>query len=142
MNAYRTEALLKSYRGAGLAGLIQEADPHRLIQMLLDGGCSRMALARAAIAAHDYERKGRLISEAMTIVSHLRTVLDRSAGGEMAKRLDALYDYILRRLLQASAAGDVSILEETSMLLGQIKSAWDVIAQPANEQSRRLVAEA
>lgn len=130
MSPARTEAMLKTYRSAGLAGVVQEASPHRLIQLLLDGACGRLAVAGGAIAADDPAQKGRLIGETIGILSALRGTLDFGAGGEIATALDALYDYMIRRLLEASAHGDAATLREVDLLLREIKSAWEAIPAP------------
>ncbi len=134
----RTEAMLTTYRSAGLSGVVQEASPHRLIQLLLDGACSRLAVARGALAAHDPAQKGRLIGEAIGILSALRGTLDLRAGGEIAAALDALYDYMIRRLLEASAHGETEPLVEADSLLREIKSAWEAI--PADRRSGAALA--
>ena len=54
--------------------------------------------------------------------------LDHEAGGAIARNLDALYDYLGRRLLQANVRDDVEAIDEALALLRQIKSAWDGIA--------------
>jgi flagellin-specific chaperone FliS len=38
-----------------------------------------------------------------------------------------------RRLLEANANNDVAYLDEVSHLVGEIKGAWDVVAQPVRE---------
>lgn len=127
MSPPRTEAMLRMYRSAGIGGVVQEASPHRLIHMLLDGAISRLAVAGGAITAGDLPQKGRLIGDAMNIIGTLRGSLDFGAGGEIASALDSLYEYILRRLLEASAQNDAKIIAEVTGLLGEIKSAWDAI---------------
>ena len=46
----------------------------------------------------------------------------------MSENFDALYTYMMRRLLEANLRDDVAILDEVSGLLGELKEAWDAIA--------------
>lgn len=105
-----------------------DASPHRFIQMLFEGALERIAQAKGAIAAQMYEVKGERLNKAIDIVAGLRGCLNDAEGGELAANLDALYDYIIRRLFEANANSDIEILDQVSVLLGDIKQAWDGIA--------------
>ncbi len=73
--------------------------------------------------------KGASISKAIDIISNgLKASLDHDKGGEIAARLEALYDYMVTRLLQANLKNDLKALEEVSGLLEEIHSAWREIA--------------
>lgn len=119
---------MRHYVDTRSAAIADDADPHRLIGMLYDGALEHLAAARADIARREVVAKLRHVSRAMAIVEHLRLVLDHEAGGELAARLDALYDYLLRRIAQANASNDADALCEVSNLLITIKSGWDQIA--------------
>ena len=81
--------------------------------------------------------KGRAISQAIAIIdSGLRASLDKTAGGEIAVSLDALYEYMSNRLLIANLNNDPAILEEVSNLLSQLREAWEAIGSPASNCNR------
>ncbi|WP_457673232.1 flagellar export chaperone FliS [Thiolapillus sp.] len=116
------------------------ADSHRLVLMLLNGALSNIAVARGSIERGDIPAKGEAIGHAISIVNGLRGSLDLEVGGELAENLDSLYDYMVRRLLDANLHGDTSILEEVSGLLHEIKEGWmaippEVRANPAAANS-------
>lgn len=119
---------LQQYRQIGAQSVVTAADPHRLIQMLLEGALEKITVARGAIARNDIMRKGVNIGEAIGIVSGLQASLNRERGAEIAGNLDRLYDYIMGRLLEANLRNDAAILEETSRLLGEIKQGWEAIS--------------
>lgn len=121
-------AAMRQYQQVGVKAQVTEADPHRLIQMLMQGGLDRIAQARGAMEREAYGEKGVLIGKAINIIGGLRDVLDKEAGGELATNLERLYEYMTMRLFEASRHNDVNKLDEVAKLLGEIKSGWDGIA--------------
>lgn len=121
-------AAMRQYQQVGVKAQVSEADPHRLIQMLMQGGLDRIAQARGAMEREAYAEKGVLIGKAINIIGGLRDVLDKEAGGELATNLERLYEYMTMRLFEASRHNDVSKLDEVAKLLGEVKSGWDGIA--------------
>jgi flagellar protein FliS len=65
----------------------------------------------------------------MSIVNGLRSSLDLESGGAIAANLDSLYEYVLRRLIDASAQNDAQPLIEVTDLLLEVKSAWDAMPE-------------
>lgn len=130
----------EQYRKVGVTSSVADADPHKLVAMLLGGACERIRQAEACMSQGDQARKGKAIGEACAIVGHLNGTLDHEAGGELAGNLSALYDYIARRLTEANLHNDPSALHETLRLLGEIESAWNAIPagqrQPAGSGAR------
>jgi len=100
------------------------ANPHRLVQMLMEGALDKVATAKGCIERNDLEGKSRQITWAMSIINGLRTSLDMESGGAIAVNLDDLYEYMIRRLVDASAENDPAILSEVIDLMLEIKGAW------------------
>lgn len=125
---------ISAYQSVGSGSAIGEASPERLVQMLLDGALERIATAKGHIQRGKTGPKGEQIGKAISIVEGLRVSLDPGAG-EISANLSDLYTYIGSRLLAASAADDISILDEVADLLREIKSAWDVVAAQAAQQA-------
>ena len=121
-------AAMRQYQQVGVKAQVTEADPHRLIQMLMQGGLDRIAQARGAMLREAYADKVVLIGKAINIIGGLRDVLDKNVGGELADNLERLYDYMTMRLFEASRHNDVARLDEVATLLGEIKGAWDEIS--------------
>lgn len=135
MSNYNSQEALKQYRQLGLETQINNASPHRLIQLLMGGALERLTGAKAAMERGDSATKGVLIGKAMGIISGLRSSLDMSVeGSELPERLDNLYDYMGRRLLEGSTFNKVEIIAEVIDLLNTIKSGWDAI-EPQVQQS-------
>lgn len=125
-----SHAALQQYRSTSNYGGAAEASPHKLVEMLYAGAIERLATARGAVQRGDTAVKLRMLSSVLAIVEHLRLSLDREAGGAIAGSLEALYDYMGRRLLHANVHDDVDAIDEVLALLRQLKSAWDGIAPP------------
>ena len=106
---------------------VTDADPHRLVQMLLQGVLGKLAVVKGLMSRGDVAKKGEVIGQAMAIVGGLRSSLDMQSGGELAANLDGLYEYMERRLLAANLNNDVDIVIEVTGLLREIKSGWDAI---------------
>lgn len=131
-----------AYHVVGVETGVMAADPHKLVLMLYDGALLAITMAKQAMKTGKISEKGEEISRAIEIVTNgLKASLDAQAGGEIAARLDALYDYMCNRLLQANLTNNPAILEEVSALLQELKSAWEEIAKdPAVVSDSRKLA--
>jgi len=103
------------------------ANPHRLVQMLMEGALDKVAAAKGCIERDDLVGKSRQITWAMSIINGLRASLDMEAGGAIAVNLDDLYDYMIRRLIDASTQNEPEILSEVIDLMLEVKGAWDAM---------------
>ncbi|CAN0624076.1 flagellar protein FliS [Burkholderia sp. lig30] len=118
-----------AYARVGVETGVMSANPHRLIAMLYQGARQAIALARMHMQQNNVPARGEAIGKAIRIVeSGLQQALNREAGGEIAARLDALYSYICRRLLQANVEASESMLIEVDGLLATLEEAWTGIA--------------
>ena len=121
---------ISRYRQVRTEGAVEDATPHRLIAMLFDGALSRITLAAAHMRRGEIEEKGAEITRALEIVGALRASLDMNVPGGLPQRLDALYDYVSRRLLHANIENDAKVLDEVGGLLRVIADAWAQISPP------------
>ena len=119
---------MKQYQQVSIEAQVSDANPHRLIQLLMQGGLERLAQARGAMEREQIPEKGILIGKAIGIIGGLRDALDSERGGELAGNLDRLYEYMIARLVEANTSNDTSLLDEVSALLLEVKSGWDGIS--------------
>ncbi|BAN49740.1 flagellar export chaperone FliS [Metapseudomonas resinovorans] len=122
-------AALKQYQSVNTQAKAVDASPHRLIQMLMEGGLTRLAQARGAIERGQLAQKGELIGKAIAIIGGLRDGLNFEQGGDIAANLDSLYEYMMSRLLEANLKSDAALVDEVAGLLRDVKTGWDGIAQ-------------
>lgn len=125
MNTGKLNNAVKEYNRINIASGVEEADPHRLIQMLMQGALEKIAIAKGYMEREDIANKGVHISWAISIIEGLRSSLNLEQGGEIAQNLEDMYEYMIRRLLRANLENDASLLDEVSSLLQTVKSAWD-----------------
>lgn len=123
-----TMTAMRQYQSVNTQAQAIEADPHRLIEMLLEGGLTRLAQARGAMEREQTALKGELLGKAIDIIGGLRQALDVEKGGEIAENLDRLYEYMTTRLMEANLKNDQAIVEEVADLLREVKSGWGAIA--------------
>lgn len=119
-----------AYATVGLETGVAAASPHKLVVMLYDGVIVALLSAINNIKSSNVAAKGAALSKAVTIINNgLRASLDRKAGGEIAANLDALYDYMSRRLLEANVKSDATIVEEIHGLMSDLREAWVQIGE-------------
>lgn len=111
-------------------GSVEGADRHQLLAMLLDGLVDRINQARGHILHKDIPAKGQAFGKAIAMLNTLRGSLDHSVDPTLTGRLDALYDYITRRLLHAQLNDDLRALDECERLIAPIREAWHAIREP------------
>lgn len=118
---------IEGYGRNAVESEVNYASPYRIIQMLMEGALSKLATAKGCIARNDIAEKSRQITWGMNIIQGLRTSLDAEKGGEIAANLDALYEYMGRRLLEANVSNEPAIIDEVISLLQEVKAGWDSI---------------
>ncbi|MDP2097057.1 MAG: flagellar export chaperone FliS [Methylobacter sp.] len=125
--AYRNNA--NKYAAVHTETVIDDASPHKLIQMLMNGFLMRVNAAKGSMERGDFQEKSIQISKASAIVGGLIDGIDIDKGGDIAANLMSLYEYIDARLFQASAQNSTEMLDEVLILMREIKQAWDTIPE-------------
>ncbi|MDR1849988.1 MAG: flagellar export chaperone FliS [Zoogloeaceae bacterium] len=124
-----------TYASLGRESDISTASPHRLIILLFEGAQSAISVAKLHAEQENFAERGTHISKAIDIIANgLKVSLDVQAGGELAERLSALYDYMVSRLLWANMKNDIPTLDEVQGLLGEIHEAWRQIDPDKQQQ--------
>ena len=121
----------QQYAKVNRSTAVEDANPHQLIQMLYQGILDSLQQALGLIERKDFEAKGKAIGRAITIVGGLQGFLDHEKGGEIAKNLDGLYDYMTVRLYEASRENSQDKVREVIELVREIKAGWDGISDEA-----------
>jgi flagellar protein FliS len=115
---------------------VMAATPVELVRMLYGALIQAVGDARRHLAAGDIAARSRQISRAVEIVLELSGSLDRDKGGELARNLVELYDYIQRRLLEANVRQEDAPLAEALGLLHTMSEAWAALPEGARQEVR------
>lgn len=138
---FATQSPAQAYNRASVEGGSLSASPHKLILMLMEGASVSISTAKHHMEKKQIEEKGAAISRAIDIITNgLQLSLDKSGADEIGERLDALYEYMVTRLIHANLNNDIGALNEIHLLLGEIKSAWEEIADEPAVVSRNVSA--
>ena len=129
MHMPKGRAAANAYARIGVQSGAMSASPHQLIVMLFDGAHAALRRSIWAIEQDDRSLKGTALTKAITIIEDgLRASLDKKKGGEIAERLDGLYEYMTRTLVRANLKSDAQLIRDVDVLLENISSAWKEIA--------------
>lgn len=118
----------RQYQSIDTLSNIDNATPHRLIQLLMERALTKIGVARGHMERQEVHLKGSNISDAIDIIEGLQASLNHNADKRMSENFDALYAYMMRRLLEANLHDETAILDEVAGLMSELKEAWDAIA--------------
>jgi flagellar secretion chaperone FliS len=127
LSSFERKSSLAAYQSVSVHGSVANADPHRMVQMLMDATAERLVTARGCIERGEIPRKAKLLHSCVTLIAELRGSLNMTEGGPLAQNLSALYDYMARQLLMANVESDTHKINEVLGLLNEIRGAWIAI---------------
>jgi flagellar protein FliS len=102
---------------------IMTAPPERLVIMLYDGAIRFFFQAAAALREDARATAFERLDRGEAIVDHLLATLDMSAG-EVAQRLEGVYVFCKRLLLEARLDRDADKVDLVRSYLGDLREAW------------------
>jgi flagellar protein FliS len=122
------------YRSVSNHGLVADASPARLVQIMFEQILSQLAIANGCIGRiknnlplDEVIAKGKAMGKAIRLINQLNNSLDMERGQQIAENLRALYVYILARLTMANVTNDSVIISEVTSLVQKVKTGWDQI---------------
>jgi len=116
---------------------VSTASKEQILLMLYQAAIKNCKKAMEAIDNNKVADKGVFIGKLQDIVIELNNSLDFEVGGDVAKDLSALYDYILFSSTQANIHFDKKALEGCLNVLNTLYDGWiEAIKslKPAKEQ--------
>ena len=111
---------------------ISTSNQGQLILMLYDGALQAVNQSIQCMSERDVAGQSRNILKAQDIINELSLALDMKQGGEVAKTLEQLYQFVLNQLIQANITSDKMYLESVIKVLSPLRDAWSRITETAN----------
>jgi flagellar protein FliS len=131
------------YRAVRSHGLVADASPARLVQIMFEQILSELATASGCMGRiqnnlplADVVTKGKSLGKAIRLIDQLNNTLDMERGQKIAENLHALYVYMLARLTLANVTNDANIIAEIASLVQKIKTGWDKIVADGVTEKR------
>lgn len=115
---------MNGYTNQYLATTVNSASSEQLMLMLYDGAIRFVSLGIQAIENGFVDKRAFYINKTSAIVSEFAATLDRNQNAELADNLDALYGYMLRRMMEANLKNDVAPLIEVKGMLSDLRATW------------------
>ena len=115
---------------AYLRSKVMTATPAELTLMLYEGASKFVNKAIMSIEKDDVMGAHNNLMKTQRIIEELRASLDHKYP--VAKEFDTVYEYILRRLVEANIKKDKDILEEVLEHLRTMRDTWKEVMKNAN----------
>ena len=115
---------------AYLRSKVMTATPSELTLMLYEGAIKFVNKAIMSIEKDDVMGAHNNLMKTQRIIEELRASLDHKYP--VAKEFDTVYEYILRRLVEANIKKDKDILEEVLEHLRTMRDTWKEVMKNAN----------
>lgn len=113
---------------------ISTSNQSQLILMMYDGALQAVNRSIECIDLKDVAGRSQNILKAQDIINELSLSLDMKQGGEVAKTLASLYQFVLNQLIQANITSDRMYLESVIKVLSPLRDAWNRISQAFHEE--------
>ena len=113
-NAYRENSILT-------------ASPEQLVVMLYDGAGRFLRQAEGSMIDGSWLQASEKLSRAEAIIDELLATLDMDQGA-IAERLQAIYIYCKRCLMEARRERDANKVRLVVRLMGELREAWAQVA--------------
>ncbi len=114
---------------------IQTASKEEILLQLYQAAIKNCKLATSAIENNEIAKKGEHIGKLQDIIIELNNSLDFEVGGDIAKELASLYDYMMYSTTQANIKIDSEPLKGVLTVLQTLYNGWhEAIKSLKNEK--------
>ena len=122
-------ATYSSTRSAYQKSAVLTASSEQLVVMLYDGAHRFLSQASIAMRERDIEGGHQKLRRAEAIINHLNETLDMEQGGEVATRLQRIYQFWTRHLNEARVKQDPERVDQVDSLVLELREAWSQAAR-------------
>jgi flagellar protein FliS len=104
--------------------------------MLYEGAILALENAKAHAREKNHEGRAKQLIRATDIVSELLACLDTERGGTVASSLASLYNFILRRIMDANITNDPAVIDECLSVMKTLLEGWrEIVERPSGNRS-------
>ncbi|ABV34548.1 MULTISPECIES: flagellar export chaperone FliS [Pseudothermotoga] len=103
---------------------VKTASPAKLVEMLYEKGIEVLKDAKGFFKENNFIAANEKIKRAQDIITELNISLDMEKGGEIAKSLRSLYNYMYRTLIESNLKKDIQKLDEVIYYFEQLLDVW------------------
>lgn len=115
---------------------IQSASREKILLMLYEGAIKFIKLAIQGVEKNNIKDKCENIGRAYDIILELNNTLDHKVGGEVAARLEQLYQFMIEQLIKANTKNDIESLKTVQKLLETLHEGWVLAIQKLKNEAR------
>lgn len=103
---------------------IDTAPKEQILLMLYDGAVRFLNQVKVGFAENDIEKIHNNIVKTQNIITEFQTTLDIENGGDFAKNLFALYEYLNNQLFQANIQKKEAYVDEVLRHISELRDTW------------------
>jgi len=111
---------------------VKTANKGQILLMLYEAAIKYVKIATLAIEKKDIPGKGMAIGKVHDIINELVATLDFEVGGNIARDLERLYNFISEQLLKANMENSKEALITTQKLLETLLTGWRGAVEQVN----------
>lgn len=123
-----------AYRQTG----VTTADPKKLILMCYDEAIGSLKIAKEKYLSGDFEDKAMAIQRAQDFIAELNRALDFERGGDIARNLHDLYNFMARHVMEGDLKRNMKAFDDVVGMLEELKSAWEEVFQGKADQPHQV----
>ena len=120
-------AAVKKAHAAYGENQVSTASQKKLIIMLYDGAIKNLNMAREGLDRKDLALVSERLVKTQAILSELMVSLNMEAGGEIARNLYSLYDFMQSQLIEANLKKDAQKVDVVQGMMSELRESWSSI---------------
>lgn len=117
-----------------LQNAVMTASPEQLHLMLYDGAIRFTRQAIEATRDKDWEKAFNAFTRTQKILVEMNAALNYKVDSDLCKRTASLYNFMYRKLVEASVQRDAAIAEDVLRLLEYQRETWVMVIEKLRQE--------
>ena len=119
---------------------IKTASREQLLLITYDIGIQACKMGEEAMGRGDVEETNEALKRAQSVVRELMVTLNVEVGGDVAKQLMTLYDFLYYELVHANVQKDMDRLVTVRTMLQELRQTWQEVADKLHAEEEEPMA--